>query len=115
MEKPNKSFTHMVTFPWMCVILIGKQEFVDLLREENVLGRHKEMPGRTYEVIYQDDHEATVKCTYLCPYCNQETTAQITVYSDGFDLLVSGGFFEPLECEYCNKTTDVRFWSNQRI
>jgi len=79
------------------------------------MGRHKQTPGRTYEVLYQDDYKATVKCTYLCPYCNQETTAQITVHSDGFDLLNSGGFFEPLECKDCSKTADVRFWSNQRI
>jgi len=79
------------------------------------MGRHKGMPGRTYEVIYQDDHEATVKCTYLCPYCNQETTAQMTAYSGGFDLLNSGGFFERLKCEYCNKITDVRFCGDQRI
>lgn len=99
-----------------CNKVTDKLKFVNLFREEgNVVGRHKEMPGRTYEVIYQDDNEATVKCTYLCPYCNEDATTQITVYSNGFDLLDSGGFFEPLECEHCNKTTNVRFFRNQRI
>ena len=79
------------------------------------MGRHKEMPGYTYSVIYQDDREATVQCTYLCPYCNQDATAQITVYSDWFYQLESGGFYTPLNCNSCNETTDVRFWSNQRI
>lgn len=79
------------------------------------MGRHKEMPGYTYAVIYQDDHEATVKCTYLCPYCNQDTTAQLTVYSDWFYQLEAGAFYTPLDCGSCNETTNVRFWSNQRI
>lgn len=79
------------------------------------MARHKQMPGRSYEVIYQDKHEAIVKCTYLCPYCNQETTVEMAVSSDGFDLLNSGGFFELLECGYCNKIADVRYCSNNRI
>jgi hypothetical protein len=79
------------------------------------MGRHKQMPGRTYEVIYQDDREATVKCAYLCLYCNQETTAQITVHSDDFHLIDFDGFYDALVCEHCNKTGDVRYWRTQRI
>lgn len=29
------------------------------------MGRHKEMPGYTYEVKYKVDNEVTIKCTYL--------------------------------------------------
>ena len=79
------------------------------------MGRHKQMPGYSYEVVYQDDHEATVKYTYLCPYCDQDTTAQKTVYPDWFNLLDSGCFYDSLECEHCNKIADVRFFRNQRI
>lgn len=73
------------------------------------MGRHKQMPGRMYEIICQDSNEAIVNCTYLCPYCNQETTTQITVPASGFDILERGVFFEPLICEICDKITDVRF------
>lgn len=73
------------------------------------------MPGRNYEVTYQDDNEATVESSHLCPYCNQETTALFTAGADGFALLEIGSFFEPLECENCHKIADVRFFSNNRI
>ncbi|WP_426349406.1 hypothetical protein ACPWSR_16965 [Alloiococcus sp. CFN-8] len=79
------------------------------------MGRHKQMPGRTYKIVSQNSSEAIVDCTYLCPYCDQETTVQITVNSDGFDLIERGGFYEPLTCEYCNKTTDVRFFKGNKI
>jgi len=79
------------------------------------MGRHKQMPGKTYKVIFQDDQEAKVICTYLCPYCKLDTTVKITVNSTGFDLLESGGFYEPLECFHCNKISDVRFWQSSRI
>ncbi|CZQ86506.1 hypothetical protein SAMN05216375_1024 [Trichococcus ilyis] len=79
------------------------------------MGRHKQMPGKTYKIIFQNDQEAKVICTYLCPYCNLDTTVQITVNATGFDLLESGGFYEPLECPHCNKISDVRFWQSSRI
>ena len=78
------------------------------------MARHKQMPGRIYEIIQKDNKEAIVKCTYLCPYCNQETTDTITVPADGFGMLETGGFFEPLDCEHCGKTTDVRFYKGNR-
>jgi len=79
------------------------------------MGRHKQMPGKAYTVINQTAQEAQVKFTYLCPYCMQDTTVQEIVKSDGFDALKSGGFYEPLVCEHCNKTSDVRFWLSNKI
>lgn len=76
---------------------------------------NKQMPGRTYEIISKDDYSATIEATYLCPYCNQEVQVQFTVYSDAFEIIERGGFFEPLTCGVCGKTTDVRFWGNQKI
>lgn len=79
------------------------------------MGRHKQMPGKSYSIINQTDQEAHVEFTYLCPYCMQDTNVQTTVNAVGFDALESGGFYEPLVCYHCNKTTDVRFWRSNRI
>lgn len=76
---------------------------------------HKQMPGRTYKVNYHGDHSSTVHCTYLCPYCNQDTTASFEANADTADLLEQGGFFESLHCEQCGKVTDVRFWQSNKI
>lgn len=75
---------------------------------------HKQMPGRTYHITYNDDSTATVECTYLCPYCNQDTTSSFAANIDAFDLLERGVFFESLKCDLCGKVTDVRFMSNTK-
>ena len=36
---------------------------------------HKQMPGMTYHIVYHADRSSTVTCTYLCPYCKQDTSA----------------------------------------
>jgi transcription elongation factor Elf1 len=76
---------------------------------------NKQMPGRTYHIAYNDDSIATVECTYLCPYCNQDTTSGFTAKIDTFDLLERGVFFESLKCDLCGKVTDVRFMSNTKV
>ncbi len=78
------------------------------------MGRHKEMPGETYQIIDNDGQSATVEFTYLCPYCMSHTTSRKTYYSD-IDMLERGGFGDNLECEWCGKIASVRFWSNCRI
>lgn len=80
-----------------------------------IMGRHKQMPGKSYMVINQTDQEAQVEFTYLCPYCMKDTNVQITVNVAGFDALESGGFYKPLACEHCKKTTDARFWRSNRV
>ena len=74
-----------------------------------------EMPGRTYHINYHGDGSATIECTYLCPYCNRETTSCFDVNSDTTVRLEQGGFFETLHCDYCGKAADVRFWQNNKI
>lgn len=76
---------------------------------------HKQMPGRTYHVVNHGDNSATVNCTYMCPYCNQNTTASFEANADATDLFERGGFFEPLRCDQCGKVTDVRFWHSNKI
>lgn len=75
---------------------------------------HKQMPGKTYQIFYHGD-SATVNCSYLCPYCEQDTTSSFEANSDVFETLERGGFFEPLRCELCGKVTDVRFWGSNKI
>lgn len=79
------------------------------------MGRHKQMLGKTYTVISQKTQEAQVAFTYLCPYCMKDTNVNVTVNAEGFDALESGGFYEPLTCEHCNKIADVRFWRSNRV
>lgn len=79
------------------------------------MGREKGMRAYRYEVVYHGDHEVTLKCVYLCPYCKQETTAQQTVTSEWFDLVESGFFSAALECGHCNKTANVRCFGIDRI
>lgn len=76
---------------------------------------HKQMPGRTYHINYYEDGSATVDCTYLCPYCRQNTTSRFEVDSNVVDRVEQGGFFEPIRCDLCGKVTDVRFWQSNKI
>lgn len=76
---------------------------------------HKQMPGRTYHIIHDVDGSATVECTYLCPYCDQETSATFYVDENGSNLVEREGFFESLECCLCGKVTDVRFYNSNKI
>ena len=76
---------------------------------------HKQMPGRTYHINYHGDGSATVECTYLCPYCNQDTTASFEINADATEQAEQGGFFEPVHCDLCGKVTDVRFWQSNKI
>lgn len=78
------------------------------------MGRHKEMVGKTYHVEHRGDH-ADVECTYLCPYCNQETSSRFTANPDTFDLLERGGFYEHLKCDLCDEISSVRFWQCNKI
>ena len=76
--------------------------------------RHMQMPGMAYKIIRQDENEANVEYTWLCPYCGQVTTVQSIVYPSDYERLETGGFYDALVCEYCGKTTDVRFWRSVR-
>ena len=76
---------------------------------------HKQMPGRTYHINYHGDGSATIECTYLCPYCNQDTTASFDINSEAIEQAEQGGFFEPVHCDLCGNVTDVRFWKSNKI
>lgn len=76
---------------------------------------HKQMPGMTYHIVYHADRSSTVTCTYLCPYCKQDTSASFEATADAADHLEQGGFFTPLQCSLCGKITDVRFWRGNKI
>ncbi|EOR19807.1 hypothetical protein [Clostridium sartagoforme] len=65
--------------------------------------------GGKYNVQSKNDYSAIVECTYCCPYCGEATGSILTIYSEGFDLLDKGGFYEPLNCGYCSKSADVFF------
>jgi len=79
------------------------------------MGRNKEMIGSSYSVVSQDENIAIVNGSYLCPYCEMNTSAQFTVNSGDFNLLDSGGFYDNLTCGFCGKNSSVRFWSSQRV
>ena len=70
---------------------------------------HKKMPGRTYHITYHGDGSLTVDCTYLCPYCDNDTTASFEADANAADMIEHGLFFEPLQCDLCGEVTDVRF------
>lgn len=42
---------------------------------------HKQMPGRTIHITFNGD-SATVDCTYLCLYCDMDTTSSFTANID---------------------------------
>ena len=79
------------------------------------MGRHRQMPGMTYQVISQNENQATLEYTYLCPYCMRKSTVRSTVYPADYDRLETGGFYDALECSECGKKADVRFWLTMRI
>ena len=75
---------------------------------------HKQIPGRTYHINYHGDGSATIECSYLCPYCNQDTTSSFEISADLTAQAEQGAFFEPLQCDLCGKITDVRFWKSSK-
>ena len=77
--------------------------------------RHKQMPGMTYQVISQDERQAVMEYTYLCPYCMRKATVQSVVYSPDYERLETGGFYDALSCSECGKIADVRFWRTMKI
>ena len=54
--------------------------------------KHKQMPGMTYRILFQDAQQATVEYTYLCPYCMRKSIVQSVVYSPDYERLETGGF-----------------------
>ena len=76
---------------------------------------HKQMPGKTYHINFHVDRSATVDCTYLCPYCNQNTTASFEANANTTEILEKGGFFESLRCDLCGKITDVRYYHDSKV
>ena len=77
--------------------------------------RHKQMPGMTYRILTQDECQATLEYTYLCPYCMRKATVQSAVFTPDYERLETGGFYDALACSECGKTTDVRFWRAMKI
>lgn len=76
---------------------------------------HKQMPGRTYQIFYNDNNSLIVHCTYMCPYCMQNASASFEANTDAKDILERGGFFQPLQCDLCGKVSDVRFWQSNKL
>lgn len=72
--------------------------------------RHRRMPGMAYRVVAQDERQAVLECTYLCPYCMRKATVQSVVYPPDYERLETGGFCDALDCSECGRTADVRFW-----
>lgn len=77
--------------------------------------RHKQMPGMTYQIISQDERQAVVEYTYLCPHCIRKAKVQSAVYSADYGRLETGGFYDALTCSECGKITNVRFWRTMKI
>lgn len=73
------------------------------------------MPGMTYRVKAQDERQAAVEYTYLCPYCMRRSTVQSVVYPSDYERLETGGFYDALACSECGKTADVRFWHTMKV
>ena len=71
----------------------------------------KKMIGRYFSIIGDE-----VECTYLCPYCNEETTASFELMNEEQRALVTEeSWFEELECGNCGKTSQVRFHQSMRV
>lgn len=77
--------------------------------------RHKQMPGMTYQILSQDEHQATLEYTWLCPYCMRKSVIQSTVFPSDYERLETGGFYDALACSECGKIADVRFWRTMKI
>lgn len=72
--------------------------------------KNKQMPGMTYQVISQNESQAILEYTYLCPYCMRKSTVRSSVYPADYERLETGGFYDALDCSECGRTADVRFW-----
>lgn len=78
------------------------------------MGRHKQTPGFSYHIDYQDDC-ASVRCGYECPYCEQLSISYFTVdTTEGYEILEQGAFYQHLTCEMCGEVSTVRFWPSNR-
>lgn len=77
--------------------------------------RHKQMPGMTYQIISQDERQAELEYTYLCPYCMRKSVVRSVVHSPDYERLETGGFFDAITCSKCRQVTDVRFWKTMKI
>lgn len=73
------------------------------------------MPGMSYQVISQNERLATLKYTWICPYCMRKATAHSTVYPSDYKRLETGGFCDALACSECGKVADVRFWKTMKV
>ena len=77
--------------------------------------KNKQMPGMTYQVISQNESQAILEYTYLCPYCMRKSTVRSSVFPADYERLETGGFYDALACSECGKIADVRFWRTMKI
>ena len=80
-----------------------------------LMPKNKQMPGMTYQVISQNESQAILEYTYLCPYCMRKSTVRSSVYPADYERLEIGGFYDALDCSECGRTADVRFWHTMKI
>ncbi len=80
-----------------------------------LMAKHKQMPGMTYKVIFQNESQPILEYTYLYPYCMRKSTVRFSVYPPDYGRLEPGGFYDSLDCSECGKTADVRFWRTMKI
>ena len=79
------------------------------------MSKHKQMPGMTYRIVAQDERQAVLECTYLCPYCMRKATVRSVAYPADYDRLETGDFYDALACSECGKVADIRFWQAMKV
>ena len=83
--------------------------------EVGYMPRHKQMPGVTYQIVSQDEHQAVIEYTYFCPYCMRKSIVRSAAHPPDYQRLENGGFFDILMCSECGQKAEVRFWKAMRI
>lgn len=80
------------------------------------MGRYKEIPGISYEILHYDEYKATIEYTYFCPRCKREITEQTTIFDSDDYINIYASFVAPFECECGDNTyTHIKIWGDSRI
>lgn len=74
----------------------------------------KSIPGDYF--IIEDDgvsERISVYFYFTCPDCGIQSNGWFLIDRSEIERIKQGGWFEQSNCEYCHKTINARYWSNQ--
>ena len=76
---------------------------------------NRQQLGASYKILGQNENQAEVEYSWLCPYCGLKTKIRSIVYPTDYERLETGGFYDSLGCSLCGKSADVRFWRSMKV